>query len=204
MGDEKYNSDSNGLSFSLFGLLYCSSNRTQSSSDEPVRSIANICQMTSPYAANTTVSAEKSRAELETLLSKHGSTQRGIQVDDMLGVAIVAFVVDGNKFRIEVPLPKKQEGFGKPSERPRGWYAWSEDKRRQYFTKAWEQSCRERWRAVVLLVKSKLEIVRIGMSSIEKEFMADLVLPNGKTVQQQLAAQILGGKTKVLMLGEGD
>jgi len=154
--------------------------------------------MTRPYAAGTSVSAEKSRAEIDTLLSKHGATHRGIQVDDHANLAMVAFVVDGLKYRIDVPLPRPEE----PKEKPRGWFNWKEDRRKQFLAKEYDQKCRERWRAVVLLLKAKLELVRLGMSSIDREFASDLVLANGQTVFQRLSDQIRSGN-KMLMLGDG-
>jgi hypothetical protein len=41
----------------------------------------------------------------------------------------------------------------------------------------WDQAYRERWRWLVLLTKAKLEIVRVGVSTCEREFFADLLLP---------------------------
>jgi hypothetical protein len=70
------------------------------------------------------------------------------------------------------------------------------------------QLSRERWRAVLLLLKSKLEIVRIGLTTVEKEFLADMVLPNGAAVYQVLADELrrgfgTGPKPKQLGAGEG-
>jgi hypothetical protein len=155
--------------------------------------------MTRPYAQGTTVSAERSRAELETMLGKHGATDRGFRVNDTEGTAAVMFVIDGKKYRIDVPMP--QRSFPKiPSEQPKGWVGWDATRREQWVNKQWEQACRERWRGFVLLVKAKLEAVRIGLSSVEREFQADLLLANGKTVHQQIAEQIMRPGPSVLML----
>lgn len=45
--------------------------------------------MTNPYAAGTTVPVERSRAELDKILAKHGATQRGVVQDDEAGRAAV-------------------------------------------------------------------------------------------------------------------
>ncbi len=160
--------------------------------------------MTRPYAQGTTVSAEKSRAELETILSKYGATDRGFRVNDDIGVASVMFVIDGKKYRIDVPLPKRgmAENNHPDQKNPRGWFGWDSAKRQQFKDKVWEQACRERWRGFVLLVKAKLEAVRIGLSSVEKEFAADLMLSNGQTVYQKICEQI-HNNPHVLMLGVG-
>lgn len=55
---------------------------------------------------------------------------------------------------------------------------------------AWEQACRSRWRALYLIIKAKLEAVDSGISTIEREFLYDIVLPDGKTVGEYMAPQI--------------
>jgi hypothetical protein len=141
--------------------------------------------MTNPYAAGTTVPVERSRAELDKILAKHGATQRGIVQDDDVGRAAVMFVMAGSQYRLEVPLPLAPK-FSTPSK--------------------WEQACRERWRAVVLLVKAKLELARLGVSTVQREFMADLVLPNGQTLHTAMQGPIAdalkaGMMPKLLLTG---
>lgn len=79
------------------------------------------------------------------------------------------FVMKSAQYRLEVPLPKPKE-YATPAK--------------------WEQSCRERWRAVVLLVKAKLELARLGVSTVEREFLADLVLPDGQTLHTAMRGPI--------------
>lgn len=162
--------------------------------------------MTRPYAAGTHVSAEKSRAELETMLGKYGATDRGFRVNDTLGTAAVMFVIAGKKYRIDVPMPQRglAENNRPDQQNPRGWFGWDSAKRQQYKDKQYEQACRERWRGFVLLVKAKLEAVRIGLSSVDREFAADLLLSNGKTVHEQIAEAIMRPGAPVLMLGGGE
>jgi hypothetical protein len=56
--------------------------------------------------------------------------------------------------------------------------------------KQWEQGCRARWRQLYLLVKAKIEAVSIGLSTVEREFLADVYLPDGRTVGEALAPQL--------------
>jgi hypothetical protein len=42
--------------------------------------------------------------------------------------------------------------------------------------RAWEQAVRQRWRALVLVIKAKLEAVESGITSFEDEFLAHTVL----------------------------
>lgn len=47
-----------------------------------------------------------------------------------------------------------------------------------------------RWRALLLVTKAKFEAVASGISTVEREFLADLVLPNGRVVQEELAPRL--------------
>lgn len=46
----------------------------------------------------------------------------------------------------------------------------------------WEKACRQRWRALALCIKAKLEAVECGITTFESEFLAHIVLPNGETM----------------------
>jgi len=133
------------------------------------------------FAAHTKVPVETTRAEIDRLLGRHGATQRGVMQNDETKHAIVAFVIQGAKYRIEIPLADKR---GKPLS---------------------DQILRTRWRLVLLALKTKLEIVALGVSTVEHEFMADLVLTNGRTVQENLGEFIQRGlgEDGPRMLGDG-
>jgi hypothetical protein len=71
-----------------------------------------------------------------------------------------------------------------------------------------EAEWRRRWRALVLVCKAKLEICASGGSTFEREFLADLLLPNGETVAEATIARIAesyesGGMPR-FVLGSGD
>lgn len=148
------------------------------------------------YAETTSVSVEKSRAELDTLLGKHGAQQRGILTDETKNCAVVMFGMHGQKYHIEVPLPPR---VAPPlSAQPKGWVHWNEDTKSAYIYRAHEQACRARWRAIVMLVRAKLEAVRIGLSSVEREFLSDLMLPNGEKAMTAIIRAIDGNSLKSL------
>lgn len=164
------------------------------------------------YARGTKVDVARSRVEIDVLLSRHGASSVAILNDDENSRAAIAFTLKGARFRVELPLPsrddvtpkKKEWREGKwivlegKAEEPRDWNRKSADQRRAWVDEQLAQGQRERWRAVLLLLKSKLEIVRLGLVTLEHEFMADMVLPNGGTVAEQLAHAIRNG------LGSGD
>ena len=55
---------------------------------------------------------------------------------------------------------------------------------------AWEQACRQHWGALLLIMRAKLEAVESGITTLESEFLANIVLPDRGTVGQWLAPQV--------------
>lgn len=53
------------------------------------------------------------------------------------------------------------------------------------------QEERQRWRALLLAIKSKLESVESGIEMFEDAFMAQIVLPDGQTVGQVMRPRIV-------------
>lgn len=138
------------------------------------------------YASGTSVPVERSRAEIDRVLSKHGATSRGVMCDDLEGQAIVAFALSGRHYSIHVPLPR-YDAFEMKKLPTR---AFPTKRTPEQQRAAYEQACRERWRGVVLLLKAKLELVAMGVSTVEKEFLADLVLPGGGRLHDELGPAI--------------
>lgn len=139
----------------------------------------------SRYAQNTTVSVEKSRNEIEATLARYGAQQFMYGWDSQ--GALIAFVMEvepGQKRQVHfrLPLPSRDEHrFTHHSHGRRT----AESAERQ-----WEQACRQRWRALLLVVKAKLEAVESGIASFEDEFLAYIMLPSGETVGSWLSPQL--------------
>src|SRR6266536_4088160 len=134
------------------------------------------------YAASTDVTVERSRAELERTLSRYGATAFGYAWED--NRAMVQFRLAERHIRFLLPLPAKDapEFRYTPS---KGLERSEDDQQR-----AWERACRQRWRALNLIVKAKLEAVESGISTLEAEFLANVVLPDDTTVGQWAIPQI--------------
>jgi hypothetical protein len=70
------------------------------------------------------------------------------------------------------------------------------------------QQHNSRWRALLLVVKAKLEAVDIGIMTVEDAFLADTVLPDRQTVAEYMAPQIESayatGKMPPLLPFRGD
>jgi hypothetical protein len=67
--------------------------------------------------------------------------------------------------------------------------------------KAWEQVTRQRWRALALVIKAKLEAVTSGISTFEAEFLANTMLPDGRTVGDVVTAWFMWPLYLVYALG---
>ncbi len=144
------------------------------------------------YATNTNVSSEHSRLEIEKILMKYGADNFAYATAN--GQALIIFKMEGRQVKFILPLPKKEEFRLTPTGRER-----SENS--QY--EAWEQACRQRWRALKLVIQAKLEAVECGISIFDDEFMAHIVLPDGQTVSDFMKPQIeqayISGKMPTLL-----
>lgn len=133
------------------------------------------------YAENTSVSADKSRAEIERILQRYGADQFLYGWDN--SKAIIGFRMSGKQIRFLLPMPDRNDSQFTHTETGR------KRVESQQF-KEWEQACRQRWRALALVIKAKFEAVEAGISIFEDEFMANIVLPNGNTVSDFMLHQI--------------
>lgn len=128
------------------------------------------------YAEKTAVSSSRSRADIEECLMRYGASgfMSGITADK----AVVAFECDGRRIKFVLPMPdRRSQEF---THTPARGIARSE----QEAASAYEQAVRQRWRALYLVIKAKLEAVETGIAHFEDEFMAHIVLPNGETMSQ--------------------
>lgn len=146
------------------------------------------------YAANTSVSSELSRNEIERTLIRYGAGEFGYATKESR--AIIAFTMAGRQIRFLLPLPAKDEFRLTETGRVRVPSSQQE---------AWEQACRQRWRALHLVIKAKLEAVDAGISILEQEFMANIVLPGGQSVGDMVLPEIarayqLGTSPKIFLL----
>ena len=134
------------------------------------------------YAAATSVGADRSRAEIERTLQRYGAT--GFLYGWKEDQAVIGFHMQDRQIKFILTMPDKQdEVFWKTPGRHR------RRKETQAYA-AWEQATRQRWRALALAVKAKLEAVDAGIASFETEFLPYIVLPGGLTVGDFMVPQI--------------
>jgi hypothetical protein len=117
------------------------------------------------YAEGTDVPVSKTRGEIETLLVKHGAAQLLSGTDRTSRTGFVGFTLHGRQYRI--PLLARHDSLRDA-----------------------DQVEREQWRALLLVLKGKLEFIASGHSTTEVEFLAHTVLPSGRTVGDEIAPRL--------------
>lgn len=113
------------------------------------------------YARRTVVPVSRSRAEVENLVLRYGADQFGSALDTEHARAMIQFRIASWLVRFVLPL----DGCN-------------------------EQQQRQRWRALVLVIKAKLEAVESGITTIEEEFLPHVVTPDGSTFGQWAVPQL--------------
>jgi len=127
------------------------------------------------YAARTDVPVERSRGEIEATLKKYGADRFAYFAEGQR--AIVVFEAKNRRIRFDLPLPKDQD-----------------DRK--------GQMARQRWRALLLCIKAKLEAVDSKIETFEEAFLAHVVMPDGKTVGDHTSAtiaKVYAGETTPLL-----
>lgn len=128
------------------------------------------------YASKTKVPQEQTRSEIERTLHRYGATK--FVYFSEAGRAIIIFEAKDRRIRFDLPVP--EGGLDKDA-----------------------QVRRQRWRALLLCIKAKLESVDSKIESFEDAFLAHIVMPDGVTVGQHTRATIesaySGGKMVPLL-----
>lgn len=150
------------------------------------------------YASGTSVSAEKSRGEIEQLVQKYAGRDADFTYGKTAGQAAIAFVAKGRRVLFAIPLPTREEADegsrdGRaPSRKP------SETRVEQWL----EKETRRRWRCLLLIVKAKFAAVDIweelgnvdmARTAFDREFLAHIETPRG-TIFDVIASTVGAGR----------
>jgi len=119
------------------------------------------------YAETTKVPAQRSRAEIEVTLERYGAT--GFMYGTTGTQALVLFEMCERRIKFTLPLPQPDD--------------FNTDNK-------FAQATRQRWRALLLVIKAKLEAVESEIVTFDDEFMAHIVLPSGQTISEVMTPQI--------------
>lgn len=129
--------------------------------------------MANQYARKTTVTKNATLTDLERVLDQHGATSFISGVHD--GNATIAFQVHGLSVLMHIPLPKITEQ--RFQQTPTGGHRHPDTIVNEH-----QAAVRATWRALLLFVKAKLVGVDQGLTTIEQEFLAHILLPDGSTL----------------------
>lgn len=142
--------------------------------------------MTRPYAAETEVPVDKSKAQIEKLLAEFKAS--AFMSASRPGFAMIAFEMAGRNIKFVLPLPTIETMQGRRNPKA-----------------ALEQGLRTRWRALYLALRAKLEMIATGITSFEDEFLAHIVMPDGQTVGEmtrpRIAQAYQSGEVRPLLEG---
>jgi len=144
------------------------------------------------YAEGTSVTPQRSQAEIQEMLSRYGANafMGAFERDEDGEKAMIAFRAHGRTIRFVLPMPEPNDpeftrtpsGRVRPDPEP-----------------AYRAEIRRRWRALTLAIKAKLEAVETGIASFEDEFLAYTVLPDNTTVAETLQPRLTAAITQGTM-----
>lgn len=145
------------------------------------------------YAADTSVPIERSRAAIEALLRKHGAEAFAYGWD--AGHDKIQFKIRDRAVRFLLPRPDRKNFTHSPAGRYRA---------PAVIDQAIAQADRQRWRALFLVIRAKLEAVEAGIAVFEQEFLAFIVMPNDLTVGDILVPRLNDARLPGLLAESAD
>ena len=117
------------------------------------------------YAKRTKVPVATTKAAIDTLLAKHGAFQRALATDERAGLNLVMFSLNVGNSQRQVRLEIKHHGDDAQEER-------------------------RVWRVLYMSLKMKLERIAYGDTTVDAEFLPNVVLPDGRTVLGAMGEQL--------------
>jgi len=138
------------------------------------------------YAHETKVSVAASRTEIEQILTRYGADQFASGFDNEKGLALIQFRVRKLCVCFELPLPSRSSKAFNTYRRGSSVFTRAPAESERLY----EQACRQRWRALALCIKAKLEAVECGITTFEEEFLAHVVMPDGQRIGKILVPQL--------------
>jgi hypothetical protein len=115
------------------------------------------------YADKTKVPVERTRTAIERVLTNYGASSfiyGWNRRDDGTEETVISFILTGRKVQLIVPMPAGEAGR------------------------------RQRWRAALIVIKAKLEAVSSGIGTLESEFLANIVMKNGRTIGDAIMGRL--------------
>jgi hypothetical protein len=132
------------------------------------------------FAQETGVPVDRTMSEIRLTITKYGAGK--IMTYEDADRVILAFEMRNRQVKFVMPLPQRKD------------YKYTTGGRHgrvgDLNPNGYEQAVRTRWRCLLLTIRAKLESVEIGIETFDEAFMAQIVLPGGKTMGEWAVPQI--------------
>lgn len=143
------------------------------------------------YASRTKVSAAKSREEIQAILKKYGASDFGYK--EAADHAMVIFKMANRDYRFLIrykPLSAFKPSISKISSPAK------RDRTQADLKAEHEQHIRQRWRAMLVVIKAKLIAYDEGIETLEEVFFRWTVVPGSEqTIEEMIEPQIQAAYT---------
>ena len=133
--------------------------------------------MVGKYAINTETSVDKSKTDISRLLSRYGATTTSINETQQF--ALVAAEIHGVQIRIRLDLPQKNDP--NITMTPQKRYRSKPAREKEY-----QRAIKSTWRALFMILNSRLEEVDRGISTAQQAFMPWIMLPDNSIVEDHV------------------
>lgn len=141
----------------------------------------------SRYAEGTDVSVRRSKEQIEALLQQHGA--EGFHTGWDADRDIIEFVFHNVQIRFVLSRANPDDFKHDRQGRIR---------RKDVQERQINQYDRQRWRALYLVVRAKLEAVESGLAIFEQEFLGFIVTPDNRTLGEILVPRLQQGQQLLL------
>jgi len=131
------------------------------------------------YANKTTVSEEKSKHEIESLLMRHGADSFGYMRGKQ--EIQIMFELNGFSYRLAITIPTVEQFMTTATGRERKVEAAHKEQ---------DQETRRLWRALALWLKAMIVADTDGIVTLKQSLLPFTMLPNGDTFSQYALPQL--------------
>lgn len=139
-------------------------------------------QTTGKFATHTVVDPEETLMEIRRTLKRYDATNMTTVEGEKF--IYIMFEMQHRRVKFVVPMPNKdsEEFIGGSGSK---YYS-----KGDFVPEKYEQGIRSRWRALLLVIKAKLESYDVGIEDFQDAFMAQILLPDGQTMSEWAKPQI--------------
>jgi hypothetical protein len=132
------------------------------------------------FAEGTTVTAGRTKGEIEDMLMRRGVEQFGTMAS--ASEATVMFAYKGLTYRITIKLPDREDPRFTTYKQGSSTFRRADSA----IDEKWSAELNRKWRALAAVIKAKLIAVEEEISSFEAEFLSHVVTDTGQTLGDRM------------------